>query len=277
MTSKFPFYFLILSLVFSACGNGDNDLAIAEEQRAVIAYLGATWCPPCGEYGGPLLDQVDQDIETSKAIILSFQSSDDITPVSSDAAEYAREISDVTAISGIPRIFIGGGSHQIDRGLFSSLDTNMSRLSDDVDEIIEQQPIVGVNGRASLVEDKVNVEVGLKFFSEIYENYYVGTYLLEDNIIADQRAGSIASPTFEEDVNHNHIVRANQDGSSSYLGNNVGPFSSAEGRHDEDFEISIPVQPNNFPEINKANLKVAIVVWRGDGFAIENGILLAID
>lgn len=252
----------------------DFDLTISTTQRAIVAYFGATWCPPCGEHGGPLLDYMDANISNDDKVVLSFHVNDAVSPNNSDASDYIAEIRDITGVGTVPRIHIGGGQYYVDRGLFSNASSNQSRLNDDIANIQQQSTTVGVSGVARLEDNKVIVQTGLEFQTAANEAFYVSAYLLEDNIIADQKVGSTSSSSTEPDVNHNHVVTVNQDEASSFKGTNLGSSFTAGQVVANDFTITIP-QFNN-RTVNTDNLKVAIVVWRGSDVRMENGIVVDI-
>ena len=252
------------------------DLIINNDQRVVIAYIGATWCPPCGELGGPLLEYADENVDPSESVILSFQQSDLISPQSSIASEYASEIGDVTEIFAVPHIYIGGATYFVERGLYTNSTANINKLNSDVAAITALDARVGLNGTAKLQDNKINVGVGLEFYTSSNEEYYLSTYLLEDNVVTDQKVGAVNDPALETNVNHNHIVRANFDGSSSYIGKNIGNVFSSGQVISDNLSISIPSLPGAVHEVNNEHIKVAIVVWRGTDFKMENGIIIEV-
>ena len=255
----------------------DFDLVISSKQRGVVAYIGATWCPPCGEWGGPLLEYMDDNISEDDLVVLSFHSSDRVSSLNSDGAEYAREIGEISNEKSVPRIFVGGGSVYEFRGIFSSHSSNQNRIDNDLARIQAQDANVGVSASARMEDDKVIVQTGVEFLKSSNEQFHIATYVLEDKIIADQKVGSTSSSSTMPNVEHNDVVIINQQNSSSFKGTSMGSsFSSGQVVSDE-FTISVPAMTNNTTPVNMNNLKVAVVVWRGSALNMENGVVVQVN
>jgi len=254
----------------------DYDLVVSDTQRAIVTYFGATWCPPCGENGGPLIDYTSENVSTDRAVVMSFQVSDRISQINTPPTEFANEISDITGSSSLPHIYIGGGNIFEDRGLYTDANLNELVLENNIDNITEQTTKVGVAGNARLENDKVEVNLGVEFFAASTEAFYISTFLLEDQVIADQKVGTVANPMDAEDVPHDGVVRANFDGATSFRGMELGTSFTAGQVLSQSFTISLPEIPEPSPQMNLENIKLAVVVFRGSGYDLENGVMIDI-
>jgi len=249
----------------------DFDLVVNNDQRAVMSYFGATWCPPCGAFGGPLIDYMDASISRDDVVVLSFQTNDAISPAGSTASNFADQISALTDVPFLPNLQISGGTYYQERGLFNDDTANQNRINNDIGQIDGQQTTVGVSGVAKMEDNQVKVNVGLEFYSASSENYFVNTFLIENDVIADQQTISSGSTVLAPDVSHDFVVRTAADGSSSFRGKNLGSSFAAGDVVGDDFTVTIPAG------VNTDNIKIAVVVYRGSGYNMENGVQLDIN
>lgn len=262
---------------FVSDNSDDFDLLVTNRQRASIAYVGATWCPPCGERGGPFLSYIHQTISTSDAVLLSFQTGDLISPSNSEGSKFSIDIFQSTDAPYIPHLFVGGGTYSDMRGLSTTLSTNVSDINQDLEIINAQEARVGLGGTAKLINGKIEVNIALQMFSPENTEYFVSTYLVEDNVITDQTVGTTQNPIVESDVVHDNIVRANMDGTSSFKGMSIGNTFSTNEIVLRDYTITIPNLTSDVPQIDTEHIKLAVVVWSGSGFKMENVIALDIN
>lgn len=257
-------------LLFISCGDDDSDsgLTIDNTQRSVVFYRGATWCPPCGEYGTPWKEQIANDYGPSKVVFLAFQTEDKISPESSDGANLSIVIREITNNNGIPYYFLSGNDHFFDFGISTNSDFNASTFMGENSKI-DDVARIGVNATASFSNDMVQVNAGVEFFEAINEDCFLSAFLLEDGIVAEQSA--ISTPKVTQ--THNNVVRANADG-TSIKGENIGFSFNVGDKENRNFTISIPTIGNGADEINTNNLKVAVVVWKGNDFRMENAVMI---
>lgn len=261
--------------------NSDEfDIPISKKQRAIFSYIGATWCPPCGEHGRPLLDYLESEVANDDKVVMTFHVGDLVVPTSSTAFDLIQDFTDHVDLPSVPYLYVAGGDYQDSRRLTSDHDNNHDLISSDISSIQNQFTNVGVGASARIDsedDNRIIVETGLEFLGDTNEEYFIGTYLLEDNIVADQQVGSVANPSTVNGVTHNNVVIANQIGSESFRGKNIGNSFSEGEVVAEEFTINIPSSVNTIAEVNKEELKVAVVVWKGSqASSVENGALIVV-
>jgi hypothetical protein len=236
------------------------------KQRAIMVYQGSTSCGNCGSNGDPTLEHL-QTTYGDDLIILNTEHSEDVDFSSSFGTLFGNEFSTfyTPEITTVPYCYISGSDYLMSDHSFNSTST---QFDDEVTEVLSKTPTVGVSASALLVSDIVTVHTSVRFVSASLE-YYIGVYLLEDEVMELQAVGSSS-----QTVSHNNIVRAaDSDGFGNLELNDIG-FSFDAGQIVENsFSIEVP-----FGVTNKSNLKVAVVVWDGPTVGdITNAIVVPVN
>ena len=84
-------------------GDGTPTLTVENTQRAFMAYVGASWCPPCGSAGGPGFKEIRKTFSNDELVGLYFAPSGVTAPYVGDGnpAPYISTMSsNVTKSSG---------------------------------------------------------------------------------------------------------------------------------------------------------------------------------
>ena len=188
----------------------DNiDKTVPSTQRALLPYVGATWCPPCGEYGEETKEYISDNFSKDQAIVLSCQRNDLIS--TNFSTSLGGEFLTYHSATGIPSMFSrGAGEEDI---FYPSSSSASSRIN----SIISKNATVGITAVARMSGDKVNIVAAGRFLSASSEEHSVSAYLLEDDVRADQKHSTLGTVA---DMPHNSVVRANA--STSYLGESLG-------------------------------------------------------
>ena len=251
--------------------NDDFDaVPSSNKQRAILVYVGATWCPPCGQWGEEAKEHVENNFGEDQAIILSCQRADKITNSTEFGYSFGSEFQNYSGSTGIPHMHIRGGGYENDfypsAGSFDS----------DINTVIGTSPTVGVCAIASLSGTTVTVKTKTRFFSASSEEHHVSVYLLEDNVIADQSHSSLGTVP---DMPHDHVLRAAAN-ESNYLGESIGSSFSSEQEVEGSYNIEIDPKYNQSTGLTtdwKAeDLKVTVIVWKGSGLNALNGLTVEV-
>lgn len=266
----------LLALTLQSCKDedpviGKKKLVVENKQRATVAYVGATWCPPCGTYGDPTKVYMTST-HGDDVVILNSQFGDAISAEGSFGDLFGSEFQKSVGSNSIPHAYwLGANVDMVHRGFYGDQDLNNEHASREIDAIIKNDPNVGVAAKATLSDDVVTVETLSKFYKSSDVSHYIGVYLLEDKVEAKQSGAPADAPGGI--TSHENVLRA-----AAYTDNNLGIQSVGES-----FTENQEVQGSYSIEIprtvlNNDNLKVAVVIFESnkpDG--VSNSILVDIN
>jgi len=245
--------------------SGSLDLLVVKRQRATVTYVGATWCPPCGANGDPTKEHMESTFG-SDVVILNVQSSDAISSAGEFGPTFGSAFQSFANVNTIPHAYFSGENVAMTNGGFSPSPTQYDAT---INAILSDDNVsVGVAASATISGSTVTVETLTKFYSALGE-HYIGVYLLEDSVMANQQiTGSPDAITA-----HNNVMRI-----SSYELNSLGAQSigtSFTANQEVSGTYSIPVWTAGW---NVENLQVAVVIWsstNADG--ISNSIIVDVN
>ena len=245
-----------------------NGLSVVKRQRATVTYVGATWCPPCGAYGDPTKEHMESTFGND-VVILSVQSGDAISTAGEFGPNFGNAFQSFVSSNSIPHAYWSSANVAMDhRGFTTSSSANATAADANINAILSNVNVsVGVAASATISGDTVTVETLTKFYSNQGE-HYIGVYLLEDSVMANQSiSGSPDAITA-----HNNVIRL-----SAFQGNLLGSQSigtSFTANQEVLGSYSIPY----FSGWNSSNLQVAVVIWnstQADG--ISNSIIVDVN
>ncbi len=250
--------------------NGDDIIDVNPEvtQRAIMTYVGATWCGPCGAYGDPTKEHLEETYGDS-VVILNSQGAwqgDNVSTFTSFGCTFGNNFWNSVGASSAPYHFWSAANYAMTDGGFSS---QVTQFDNTVGAILATAPKVGIAGNVSVSNGVVTVNTAVKFVSSSSE-HYISVLLLEDLVMADQTITDLPNAI----TAHNNVVRASHDGSAGELGQeSMGTGFLANQLVDATYAITIPTTV-----VNNANLQVAIVVWDGaTADKISNAIILDVN
>jgi len=162
--------FTIFCLCFSLCLSAQD---VEEIQTPVLSKVTASWCPNCGSWGWTFMEDIMEDNE-DKAIILNLHFSGDlVNPVSDAMAENFQAF-------GQP-IFILNNTNQ------SVNSSNAAAKRQEVKMMVEsmsaESPLANTGIVSNLTGNELDLSIKAKFFENTTGNYYVGVYIVEDDVI----------------------------------------------------------------------------------------------
>jgi hypothetical protein len=116
------------------------------------------------------------------------------------------------------------------------------------------KPPVGVALEANLEGDKLTVKAAAKFFEAVSGDYYMGAYVVENNVMGPQ-SGPIGA---SGNVAHHYVMRGSM--TNNAFGESIINGDAAVGKQiEKTFTVDIPAT------YNKANLSYGVIVWTKTG------------
>ncbi len=155
-----------------------------QQQRGFAINYTAYWCSPCGNWGAPLIHDYAEDAPTG-AIICAHASNDPMY----NAALFSTFSSDRTTGGGIPSFWVGDNSTTSANAMINLLNT---------------QAIAGVDYQYEVKDNKMNVDVKVKFFEAGTGEYYLSVIVLEDGIPGGATAQANYQQHGTNDTNYTH-------------------------------------------------------------------------
>lgn len=204
--------FLLISLLLvTACKKNDEEdkdspqntgPEVNNEQWALAINYTATWCFFCGDWGAPMMHDLNN---LDRVVCLSLHSSGD--PMNNGL--YNSFSSDRLIGTGIPSFWIG------------DLKSGSSNSVQFATTLKSQFATAGLGMEYTITGDIMDIKVKAKFFEAGNGDYYLSVLLLEDGI-----DGSSASGTYQQngtgssypndDYIHNYVVRMSADAGKAY-------------------------------------------------------------
>ena len=164
-------------------------------KHALIGDFTGTWCPWCGEWGGP---EFDACVETSgdKCVPMGIHVTDEMT--TSESSSYDSEYSDI--VSGYPTLYVWNQGSYTDGGAMSAA----------VDaEVADQVADIGAIAGFKEDGDNINMTVTAEVFTAVTGDYYVAAYLMENGLNYTQQVESTGP---DATWIHDHVIRASSNG-----------------------------------------------------------------
>jgi len=216
--------------------------APSNEKHALMGDFTATWCPYCGQWGGPEFDEAIE-MSGSKAVALSIHNTDEITtPESTGLTDYygAEGI-----VGGYPTLYVWNQSSFTDGAAGAGAVDN---------EVAAGTAEAGAV--AGFVEngDVLTLNVSAQLFAEVTGDYYVAAYLMENGIVRTQQ---IAGADPDPDWVHNHVIRGSSNGSCW-----GEQWVFAAGQDGQAFNKSYTIEKGG--DWVTANMYCVAIVWKYD-------------
>ena len=241
-------------------GNGGGGaLTVDPTQRAIVPYVGATWCPPCGEFGENTKNHIKSNFTIDQAIILSSQQGDAISSASTSICEnFGEQFQTSVGSTGIPHMYISGNT------VWEDFYPNEGTVENHINTIIGMDAVVGVAAQATLDVDNnvINITAAAQFFTATTGAHSMSVLVVEDEVVADQShstEGTVA------DMPHDAVIRSSAD-DSSIRGVPIGTAFTENQIIQKTFEIEL----GSGWDTDK--LRVVALVWEGNELQIANGV-----
>jgi len=236
---------LLLCLFISSIGFGQY---VSEKRQAFVVKRTATWCGPCGTWGWDLWADLVGDPSLpafAAAQVHDSRSSELNVPFASELTSFYE------AATGVPSFYIGSTNQTQSNGGGISVQGTLTRLKDLVRAYGRLDATLGVGYTATLTDNVVDINAKVKAFSSTNEEYYLGVYVLEKDVVNYQNGQG-------NDAVHKIVLRdaITQDPFGQLIQN--GGISEGD---EFDYTFSYTV-PQGF---NPENIRLAMVIWEKDG------------
>lgn len=200
---------LVIALAFSftACDDDDDNnsnsgLNPKQEQWAFAINYTATWCGHCGDWGAPLIHDMNAE---GKTLAICAHGSND--PMNNPL--YSNFQTDRPSGGGIPSFWVGDTKSGSSSGI------------SDVQNLKAQTATAGIDMNYGISGGNATVQLAVKFFEAGTGDYYLSVYVLEDGIDGSSSAGSYkqsgtSSSYPNDDYEHNFVLRASNVADQAY-------------------------------------------------------------
>jgi hypothetical protein len=267
-------------------GGGSSSLVVENKQRSLLAYVTATWCGPCGQYGGPNFKAAVTEKGTSEIIALNIQtSSSRLTPYfkrlssmdNQDSVYIAPIFSNIFASLNIPTNAQGGfsiPSFSMNNAFLGTSNVTSATMTNNATSYNSNAPVVGVAAKKTISGNTITVDVKSKFFKEGSGEYFWSALVVEKSVTGYQLVGGTPNENYE----HKYNVRASMQNGEMYNQSVFGSSSFASGTVAVGTEFTKTFKLNyvNYTSINPAfgviqwnlnpvNTNVAVIVWKKNG------------
>jgi hypothetical protein len=268
-------------------------LVVEEKQRSLLVNVSATWCGPCGQYGGPAFKSAITTSGTSEIIPLNIQTSNSrLTPYfkksgleNPDSVFIAPIFSSIFQSLYIPLNSQGGfsiPSFSMNNEFIGTSSTTSTTMVNKANSYNENKPVVGVVAKKKIEGNKISVDVKAKFFKEDAGEYHWVVLVLEKEVLGYQLVGGTANNSYE----HRYNVRASmQDGelyNQNFWGNTFasgniavgGEFTKSFSLNYQDLEVASKFQLIEW-KLNPEKTAIAVMVWKknADKYLFVNGFI----
>lgn len=233
---------LLLILGIAALGwNVEAQVAATSDQYTILAKRSADWCPFCGMYAWDMLANVIDRLDGERIIPFAYHYAGGLKNDASTA------ISDNLGGSSQPIFFLNN----------DNIGVSSSNVNAKVDEVFETAGFlnefqafagVGLDTYLNANGDELTVYANVKFFAQLDGEYYLGLYLIQDNLIHNQSGRG-------NDVAHKNVVTHSffEDAGGMLIVN--GPVSAAD---DFNYEATLPVTSDM---VDVSDMSVMAIIW----------------
>jgi hypothetical protein len=260
-------------------GNGAGEaFTVAQKQNTLVVYNTATWCGPCGVYGGPTFKGI-LDNPDIVAIDLHTSGSSLLTPIyapggakkdTAMVAPFAIYLYAQTKPNGFIPHFYANNT------LLGNSEVTTAAITSAANTFKAATPTAGVAVKASASGNTISIDYKAKAFSAASGEYYLSLVLCEKSVTATQSgaSGGIAE--------HKNIVRAtafsttesplNAFSPAAVLNN---PAAGQEVSGSQSFTWSLPTLATRYNAFKRwdafsaSNTMVAAILWKKNGTAYE--------
>jgi hypothetical protein len=168
-------------------------VTITEKQNSLMVKFTATWCGPCGEWGGPaFVSAVNSN--KSRVLGISLQVNDNLT--TSLNGPMVDQFSSKWQYTGTPNFAVNN----------DLIGTNVNQATSIIGTTSQISPKMGVGLHvttgAGPNKGKMNINAYIKSYENSPGNYHLAVYFLSREIIASQKVGS----TFDPSYVHHHVL-----------------------------------------------------------------------
>lgn len=226
----FAFLFIGLSQSFAQ--------TVPQQQRSLLTKVTATWCPHCGSWGWEMFEGVLEENQDKAVMIATHYSGDLLNPTAEAVANNLNPPYQ-------PRFYLGN----VEQGVTSSnVASKLVEVKDAIDANFLTEPVANAGIDAFRTGDQLQVNTKTKFFQDADGEYYLGVYVIEDEVVNNQAGNSSTAV-------HKKIMRASVNG--EHFGELLMNGSIAA---DTEFDHTFTMTLN--PAWNTDNLEIVTIIWK---------------
>ena len=228
-------------------GNCDYECIFeANKSMALVTKMTATWCGPCGGWGWTTNEEIIDELG-GKAVVMSlYQPSSLNNPT---ATEWIADFN----TQGTPNWAVNGNNrtaYSPTGGIYTS--TTKSNCVNASDSTYSASPEAqAIYGAFTTEGSSITVNTLTQFYGSPSGEYYLGAYIVENGVIADQSGD--AGPN----ASHPYVLRGSMDGNS--YGTLLVNGSTGTELMENTFSMTMET------EWVTENISVALVIWKKVG------------
>lgn len=291
---KFNLFFAILVVTtafFAGCKKDETPateegLVVENKQRSLLAYVTATWCGPCGQYGGPSFKTAVTEKGTNEIIALNIQTGNSrLTPYfkrpssidNQDSVYISPIFSPLFSSLNIPTTAQGGFSipaFSMNNSYLGTSNVTSTTMVGNATTYNANAPVVGVVAKKTITGNTISVDVKSKFFKEGSGDYHWSALVVEKSKIGYQLVGGTPNESYE----HKYNVRASMQNGEMYNQSvfSSSAFASGTVAVGSEFTKTFTLNYVNYTAINPgfgliqwnlnpASTNVVVIVWKKNG------------
>ena len=259
-------------------GNTGDAFNVEQKQNTLVVYNTATWCGPCGVYGGPTFKGI-LDNPDIVAIDLHTSGSSLLTPIytpggakkdSAMVAPFAIYLYAQTKPNGyIPHFYANNT-------LLGNSEVTSTSITSAANTFKAATPTAGVAVKASANGNTISIDYKAKAFSAGSGEYYLSLILCEKSVTATQTGASGGI------TEHKNIVRATAFSTAASPLNAfsptavlTNPTAGQEVSGNQTFNWELPALASRYNAFKRwdaftpSNTMVAAVLWKKNGTAYD--------
>jgi hypothetical protein len=153
-----------------------NSQTVAEEQRLLLTKRTASWCPNCGTWGWTLFKNLIED-NAQKAVLIAAHYDGQL------AVPAAADLTDNFGGFYQPRFFLNETDVNASSGNIASIQNS---IQNQVNAAFATGPVVNAGFAPIWMDGALEVAARVKFFQEAQGEFYLGIYLVENDVTAYQ-------------------------------------------------------------------------------------------
>ena len=173
----------------------------SSQKRALMGDFTATWCPYCGQWGGPEFDEAIE-LSGSNGIALSIHNTDELT--TSESTTLTDYYGAEGIVGGYPTLYVWNQTSFSDGAAGAGAVTSEISAGP-----AEAGAVAGLTDNGT----SITLSVSAKMFADVTGDYFVAAYLMENGIVAEQQIAG-ATPPSDPNWVHNHLIRGSSNGSA---------------------------------------------------------------
>ena len=225
-------------------------VVIAQKQYSLFYKYTATWCGPCGDWGGPAF-VTDCDANPGKILAFTIQCSDDFT--NNSPSDMYTALSTKWPYGGTPNFQCNTVSLGVnDAGMYGEVTTHNALVPE---AGIGIYYTVGAGTNAG----KLNINVYVKFFADASGEYFAGLYILHKNIVQSQNTSGGMDPTYV----HHHVL---MDHVTAVFGDAIASGTITNGKV---YNLGYVFPYTQIVNLDLSKMEVVGILWKKNGATFD--------